>query len=89
MNFTPADYRTVGRVDLFDFNALTVAAGDEVRLDLPIAETRQHPAITTGLPSKAAFFCRKSSFSMTMGLPTSRAYCTTLATASPINASAW
>ena len=36
MNFT-ADDGTVGRVDLYDFNALPVAMGDEVRLDLAVA----------------------------------------------------
>ena len=48
MNFT-ADDGTVGRVDLYDFNALPVATGDEVRLDLAVAKTGQHPAVPTGL----------------------------------------
>ena len=39
-------------------------------------------------PSRTAFFLRKSSRSMTMGLPTRLAYPTTLATASPMSASA-
>ena len=46
----PANDGTVGRVDLMDLHSLTVAAGDEVRLDLAVAETGQHPAVTTGLP---------------------------------------
>ena len=45
----PAHDGTVGRVDLFDFHALTVTTGNEVGLDLAIAETGQHPAVPAGL----------------------------------------
>ena len=39
----PAHDGTVRRVDLFDFNSFPVTPGDEVRLDLAVAETGQTP----------------------------------------------
>ena len=85
----PAHDGTVRRVDLYDFNSFPVTTGQEVRLDLAVAEgpdsIREY---LRDSPSSTAFFCRKSSFSTTNGFPAPRAYSTTLATASPINASA-
>ena len=73
MNFTRPTIGTERRVDLMYLNSLTVATGQEVRLDLAVAEAGQHPGLYLwDSPSRAAFFWRKSSFSMTMGLPTSR-----------------
>ena len=45
----PADDRTVGRVDLKYLHSIPVAAGDEIGLDLGVAETGQHPGILRGL----------------------------------------
>ena len=45
----PADHRTVGRVDLKYLHSIPVAAGDEIGLDLAVAETGQHPGILRGL----------------------------------------
>ena len=45
----PADDRTVGRVHLVYLNSLTVATGDEVRLDLAVAETGQHSGVLARL----------------------------------------
>ena len=45
----PADDRTVGRVDLKYLHSIPVAAGDEIGLDLAVAETGQHPAVPAGL----------------------------------------
>ena len=45
----PADDGTVRRVDLYDFNSFPVTPGDEVRLDLSVAETGQHPDVPAGL----------------------------------------
>ena len=69
------------------FYSPTVATGDEVRLDLAVAldNIREYRRDS---PSRTAFFRRKSSFSMTIGLPASLAQATTLATASPMTASA-
>ena len=45
----PAYNRTVGRVDLKYLHSIPVAAGDEIGLDLPVAEGRQHPGVLRGL----------------------------------------
>ena len=45
----PADDGTEGRVDLKYLYSIPVAAGDEVSLDLAVAETGQHPAVPAGL----------------------------------------
>ena len=49
MNFTRPNDGTVGRVDLMYLHSLPVAAGNEVGLDLAVAEAGQHPAVPVGL----------------------------------------
>ena len=51
----PADHGTEGRVDLIYLYSLAVASGDEVPLDIAVAEAGQHPAVLAGLTLQRVF----------------------------------
>ena len=51
----PAHDGTVRRVDLYDFDSFPVTTGQEVRLDLAVAETGQHPGVPPGFTLQHRF----------------------------------
>ena len=67
--FDPANHRAESRVDLMYLNSLTMAAGDEVGLDLAVAERRQHPAVPAGLALQDGLLLTKVQLLDNDGLP--------------------